>query len=1097
MKKTRFLFSLLMAIVMMAMSPQKMWAIGGSGTSSSPYTIEDAYDLWLFYNKVNGTEQGAYAKLTADITLTSAWTAMGTSSKPYTGTFDGQGHTISGFSMEGYTKVNAGFFGYVNGATIKNFTLNGTMTSSTQITSGENDCSGAVVGRAMGSSTIQDIVSNVSITLTKAQKHLGGVVGAIEGSTVVKGCTYTGTLNAGPSTDCIGGIVGFAPASCSGSIFYCFFNGTLSSSSSTPTMGGILGYTNDESNNFSGVHDCYSCGTLTYTGSNTYVNAIVGRIRNRATTTINNTYLSGKATRACNTDGPSIPASNKAITITLNAGSNGSVSQSYVNPTTSAATQLQVVATPNAHYHFGSWSDSGAQTHSVGLTANVSLSASFAIDQHTISVATNNTNSGTVSGGGTFDYGTTNVRITATPKAHYHLKQWNDGNTSTSRQITVTEDKTYTATFAIDQHTITVQTNNGNYGTVSGGGTFDYNSSKTITATPKTGYHFVEWNDGNTNASRTITVNGNATYTATFAAHTYGNWITDVAATCTTSGTKHRQCTHTGCDDRIDATIPALGHDYAQEFSIDTEATCSSDGSKSRHCSRCEGTTEGTVIPATGHSFADDDLAQGVCTTCHHGFFRYTSKDNVVVNPFYYPALTDAEGNQLTRISNTNVDGKGVIEFNKPLANIGTDAFYRQYDLTGMTIPNSVTGIGNAAFAGCTGFTGDLVIPTSVTSIGVSAFNGCGFTGDLVIQESVTSIGNNAFTGCGFTGNLVIPTSVTSIGNSAFSYCSFSGNLVIPESVTSIGSFAFKECSGFTGDLVIPTSITSIDDNTFYGCTGFNGKLVIPESVTHIGYYAFQDCSNFSSVEFNSIPQVWGLAFSGVTDNVTLTLTDNSYIYTGTNNLPTATSATFNREILADGGMYSFIVPFDIPASQAAELGKFYQYTSHDPEERKVYFDDIAEVSDGVVKANTAYFFKPARDITSFTVNNPSIPRTLTIRDPENPSVPGLYGTYSEIAVPQGAYGYAMLDGQSTFVKAGYGNALWPFRAYLWLGSGAYMAKALAFFGDYDDITGINNIETDSDLDMSKPIYTLSGQRIMTPKKGEIYIQNGKKVIKK
>ena len=88
-----------------------------------------------------------------------------------------------------------------------------------------------------------------------------------------------------------------------------------------------------------------------------------------------------------------------------------------------------------------------------------------------------------------------------------------------------------------------------------------------------------------------------------------------------------------------------------------------------------------------------------------------------------------------------------------------------------------------------------------------------------------------------------------------------------------------------------------------------------------------------------------------------------------------------------------------------------------------------------------------------------------------------------------------MHDGQSTFVRAGYGNVLRPFRAYLWLGSGAYMAKALAFFGDYDDITGINNIETDTDLDMSKPIYTLSGQRIMTPKKGEIYIQNGKKVI--
>lgn len=65
-------------------------------------------------------------------------------------------------------------------------------------------------------------------------------------------------------------------------------------------------------------------------------------------------------------------------------------------------------------------------------------------------------------------------------------------------------------------YTITVKSNNTAYGTVSGGGTYAINASVTIKATPKTGYKFVEWNDGNTNASRTITVTKNATYTATF-----------------------------------------------------------------------------------------------------------------------------------------------------------------------------------------------------------------------------------------------------------------------------------------------------------------------------------------------------------------------------------------------------------------------------------------------------------------------------------------------------------------------------------------------------------------------------------------------------
>ena len=56
-------------------------------------------------------------------------------------------------------------------------------------------------------------------------------------------------------------------------------------------------------------------------------------------------------------------------------------------------------------------------------------------------------------------------------------------------------------------------------GTVSGGGTYPAGTTVTITATANAGYHFVQWNDGNTNASRTVTVTSNATYTAYFAAN--------------------------------------------------------------------------------------------------------------------------------------------------------------------------------------------------------------------------------------------------------------------------------------------------------------------------------------------------------------------------------------------------------------------------------------------------------------------------------------------------------------------------------------------------------------------------------------------------
>ena len=68
--------------------------------------------------------------------------------------------------------------------------------------------------------------------------------------------------------------------------------------------------------------------------------------------------------------------------------------------------------------------------------------------------------------------------------------------------------------YHIPTYTLTV--NAGTGGTVTGGGTYESGTSVTIKATPNSGYKFVKWSDGNTNATRTVTVTGNATYTAVF-----------------------------------------------------------------------------------------------------------------------------------------------------------------------------------------------------------------------------------------------------------------------------------------------------------------------------------------------------------------------------------------------------------------------------------------------------------------------------------------------------------------------------------------------------------------------------------------------------
>ncbi len=195
----------------------------------------------------------------------------------------------------------------------------------------------------------------------------------------------------------------------------------------------------------------------------------------------------------------------------------------------------------------------------------------------------------------------------------------------------------------------------------------------------------------------------------------------------------------------------------------------------------------------------------------------------------------------------------GVIPTDGSVQEIGRWAYNNCDSLTSITIPNTVTRIGYAAFYSCKNLV-KVSIPKSVQSIDDWAFNYCTALTEITVPMGVTRVSMGMFDHCSSLKHVQLPATINSIAENAFYACLALEELNIPSSVTEIGEDAFVACMKLTS-LQIPAGVKEIQNNLFASCYEL-AELSLPAGISSIGFGAFYQ-SGIQNVYFGGSEAEW------------------------------------------------------------------------------------------------------------------------------------------------------------------------------------------------------------------------------------------------
>lgn len=230
---------------------------------------------------------------------------------------------------------------------------------------------------------------------------------------------------------------------------------------------------------------------------------------------------------------------------------------------------------------------------------------------------------------------------------------------------------------------------------------------------------------------------------------------------------------------------------------------------------------------------------------------------------------------------------------------------FMDFDTITSVVLNGVTSIGKDAFRNCSGLVG-VTIPYTVTEIGDGAFAGAAGLRAFVFENvsgrpsRLTSIGKDLFEGDVALLTALFPSSVTNtVFDGVFNGCLNLTETNIPESVITLGDYAFNGCAALTS-ITIPENVTAIGDHAFDGCVKMEFENIKFDRLTSVGDYAFADCKLLHGVKAENISAIGDGAFSGCDNLKEITVKDKKVSdYIAASALPKI--VTVNVSSAADG----------------------------------------------------------------------------------------------------------------------------------------------------------------------------------------------------